>query len=572
MALALMTDELAALWDRERALIDEIISVLDSYDLGASDRRHLQDAVAQVNELFLLVFVGEFNSGKSALINALLGGTFLQEGVTPTTDRIHILKYGELGQQEYAGEHARLLYFPCEILREIHIVDTPGTNAVLREHEAIAKEFVPRSDLVIFVTSADRPFTESERQFAESIRSWGKKIIVAINKIDILDDQSDIDEVESFVARQFQERLSLQPEIFSLSARKARQGIGEGDQGFKRLYEYLKQTLSDEHKIRLKMLNPLGISLKIGRESEQQIKLKLEILAQDKAALERVEKQVVLFSEDTSAEFSRHIDRIENELLQLQLRGEVYLDDTMRLLRIRKMLDAKGMRKSFEEQVISIAPDKIEAHIQEIIDWFVEREHRQWRMMTSELEQRRETDTLQDAAKEAASGFAYNRRQLLESIGKGAEHVIAGFNRSEESQRLTDAVRDSVALVGLVEVSAISLGLILKAVLTTAAADATGILAAGLLGLLGFAIIPFRRGQAKKELRSKINSLRTEMRSVLRGSFEQELERASSRLREAIAPYRRFVLTEDHHLQDTQARLRAVLEGIERLKTELEGE
>jgi len=114
--------------------------------------------------------------------------------------------------------------------------------------------------------------------------------------------------------------------------------------------------------------------------------------------------------------------------------------------------------------------------------------------------------------------------------------------------------------------------LILKAVLTTAAADATGILAAGLLGLLGFAIIPFRRGQAKKELRSKINSLRTEMRSVLRGSFEQELERASSRLREAIAPYRRFVLTEDHHLQDTQARLRAVLEGIERLKTELEGE
>jgi small GTP-binding protein len=561
MALALMSDELASLWERERDLIDEITGILDGYDLGTSDRRHLQDAVAQANELFLLVIVGEFNSGKSALINALLQGAFLEEGVTPTTDRIHILKYGEAGQQEYAGENVRLLYFPSEILRQIHIVDTPGTNAVLREHEAIAKEFVPRSDLVIFVTSADRPFTESERQFAESIRSWGKKIIVAINKVDILNEQSDVDLVEAFVARQFQEQLSLQPEIFSLSAKRARDGTKDGDQGFERL-----------RKIRLKMLNPLGISLKIGRESELEIRHKLEILSQDKTALERVEKQIILFSEDTGAEFYRHLDRIENELLQLQLRGEVFLDDTMRLLRIRKMLDAKGMRKSFEEQVISNAPDKIEAHIQEIIDWFVEREHRQWRMMTTELEQRRETDALQDAAKEAASGFAYNRRQLLESIGKDAEHVIAGFNRSEESQRLTDTVRDSVALVGLVEVSAISLGLILKAVLTTAAADATGILAASLLGVLGFAIIPFRRGQAKKELRNKVNALKSEMRDVLRASFEQELERACSRLREAIAPYRRFVLTEDHQLQETQTSLRSVLERFEQLKTELGGE
>ena len=48
---------------------------------------------------------------------------------------------------------------PVDFLRDIHVVDTPGTNAVIREHEAITADFVPRSDLVLFVSSADRPFT-----------------------------------------------------------------------------------------------------------------------------------------------------------------------------------------------------------------------------------------------------------------------------------------------------------------------------------------------------------------------------------------------------------------------------
>ena len=54
---------------------------------------------------------------------------------------------------------------PAELLRDVHIVDTPGTNAIIREHERLTTEFVPRADLVLFVTSADRPFTETERAF-----------------------------------------------------------------------------------------------------------------------------------------------------------------------------------------------------------------------------------------------------------------------------------------------------------------------------------------------------------------------------------------------------------------------
>ena len=74
-------------------------------------------------------------------------------------------------------------------------MDTPGTNAIIREHEEITTQFIPRSDLILFVTSADRPYTESERQFLEKIQAWGKKIVLVINKIDILEGAEAVKEI-----------------------------------------------------------------------------------------------------------------------------------------------------------------------------------------------------------------------------------------------------------------------------------------------------------------------------------------------------------------------------------------
>ena len=72
---------------------------------------------------------------------------------------------------------------PADILREINIVDTPGTNVVLERQQRLTEEYVPRADLVIFVMSADRPFAESEVNFLRYIRKWGKKIIFVVNKV-----------------------------------------------------------------------------------------------------------------------------------------------------------------------------------------------------------------------------------------------------------------------------------------------------------------------------------------------------------------------------------------------------
>lgn len=550
---SVLTEKQKDLWQRAQHLVKQLLNLLENWELAGGERKHLIQATEQLKELFLLVVVGEFNSGKSALINAILGETYLKEGVTPTTDRIHIIKFGESSNPEMIGEDIRVLHFPADMLRQIHIVDTPGTNAVLRHHETIVRDFVPRSDMVIFVTSADRPFTQSEREFLETIREWGKKIVVVINKIDILEDESAIGEVKTFVHNQVERLLSFDPNLFALSARHAHGHTDASDETFSKEFlsfqNYLEETLSEQGIIKLKLLNPLGVAIRISDQYEALARERLEVLVADTEILDKVEHQLTLFESDTEAEFGRHLDRMDKDLLQMRLRGEEFIDDRMRLLKIPQMLRGKVMQSDFEREVVADTPSRMEGNIQEIIDWLVERELRQWRMMADELGRRNQTEALQDAAKEAAGGFAYNRRQLLDTIGQHADEVIKSYNRTVEAERLTTAVKESIALVGLVEIGAISLGLILKAVLTTAAADATGILAAGLLGVLGLTIIPFRRGQAKRELRKKMTDLQENMRKVLIVSFTRELERAVNRLNEALSPYRRFVRSEQEQLR-----------------------
>src|SRR5947209_7545728 len=93
--------------------------------LLAEERRLLGErAVRQLDELFLLVVAGEFNAGKSAFINALLGSRVLEEGVTPTTTRVQIVKHGATVGRTTTEAALDVVTAPVDLLAEINIVDT----------------------------------------------------------------------------------------------------------------------------------------------------------------------------------------------------------------------------------------------------------------------------------------------------------------------------------------------------------------------------------------------------------------------------------------------------------------
>lgn len=169
--------EASALIDAHREALRAVLAAIQAVP-EASDRdvRLVQAEIARLGDgFFMLVVAGEYNAGKSSLINALLGRSVLPEGPTPTTAEVTKLKYADVPTPPTLDEHGvMVLGEPVGVLASrLQIVDTPGTNAIDRNHEALTKNFLPLCDIVLFVTSADRPFSESERLFLESIRTWG---------------------------------------------------------------------------------------------------------------------------------------------------------------------------------------------------------------------------------------------------------------------------------------------------------------------------------------------------------------------------------------------------------------
>ena len=565
-------DELLA---ENRRLVAALQAALAKFDASSEDQATLQSSARQLDELFLLVVAGEFNAGKSAFINALLGDKILEEGVTPTTTRVHLIQHGPEVRRETLEPALDRLTAPVELLRDINIVDTPGTNAIHREHEAITREFVPRSDMVLFVTSADRPFTESERAFLQGIRDWGKKVVVVLNKIDILENPGDVESIRGFIAEHAKSLLGFTPEIFPVAGRLAQRAKATGDRElmarsrFEALESYIVSTLDEKERIRLKLMNPLGVASHLAKKYLEVTDGRLELLKDDFATLSDVEGQLALYQEDMRREFRFRLADVDNILHEFENRGMAYFDETMRIARFIDMLNKSKMKADFERNVVSDTPQLIERRVSEVIDWLVSSDLRQWHAVMEHLGKRRHAHADRIVGQVGGS-FDTDRARLLDSVGRVAQRSIQSYDKEAEASRLAESVQVAVAGTALVEVGAIGLGAIITHVAVTAAADFTGILAAGTIAALGLFIIPNRRHMAKKELREKIASVREQLMGALTGQFDREIETSAHRIDEAIAPYTRFVRAERQRLNDVRGELEGVNQGLVRLRSRVD--
>jgi small GTP-binding protein len=559
----------------ERQVLARLRTALVRFDAAPDQQRALEKSIEQLDELFLLVIIGEFNAGKSAFINAVIGSRVALEGVTPTTAQINVLQYGDTIQQEVRGPALRVITAPAPLLREIHIVDTPGTNAIMREHEAITAEFVPRSDLVLFVTSADRPFTETERAFLEQVRGWGKKVVVVINKIDILEGERQVDEVTAFVRDSARALLGFSPEIFPVSARlalRAKQGDPTvwAASRFEALEQYIRDTLDSPGRVQLKLLNPLGVGAAVTSRLAIAVQERTAMLKEDFATLDAVEGQLAMYQKDLLRDFEFRLSDIDRILLEMEKRGQDYFDDTMRLGRVMDLLNRSRMQQGFEHQVIADAPQQIERKVGELVDWLVDADLRQWQDVTRHLAQRRRQYEDRIVGEADSGRFNYDRTRLLDSVSRESQRAIDTYDRRKEANDLADGARNAVAAAGAVSAGALGLGAIVTLAATTTAADVTGIMMASLLAALGFFILPAKREKGKQEMRGKIAAVRQRLSDALHEQFAREIAKSGEHILESIGPYSRFVRAEGEKLRTTEQELGEISAVLASLQARIE--
>ena len=570
--MRVLTDDLQQELNSGRQLLANLRDSLVRFDAEPADQAALASSIRQLDEFFLLVVVGEFNAGKSAFINALAGEKVLQEGVTPTTAQIHVLRYGPHAETASADESGILaVTAPAELLRDLQIVDTPGTNAIMRDHEQLTADFVPRADLVLFITSAERPFTETERSFLEAIRAWGKKIVIVINKIDIFEREEERDEVVAFVRTAAERLLGLTPDIFPVSARQAiRAKQGEpalwARSQFEALERYIAGTLDERNRFRLKLANPLGVGQALAHKYTVIADERLTLLHDDVVLLREIEGQLTQYGEDLARGFELRMAAVETVLVEMQGRGHAYFEDTLRLGRVIDLFNRARVQKEFEERVVADAPRQIERRVAELIDWLTDQEFRQWQAVTSTLIARTRNHRNGALGSPDIGTFHLDRARLIDSVGGEAQRVVETYDKEREVVAIADQARAAVTAAAAAGGAALGLGTVVTLVASTAAADVTGIVMASVVAALGILVIPARRRKAKAEMQRKVSDLRARLTRALRSEFERALAQSLERIQRVVDPYSRFVRAEQTrwsemheqltHLRDRASRFR----------------
>ena len=575
MRQSFLTNDQLLFLQTEKQSLNEILASLKAFNLSDESLHNLRKAIDQLDELFLIVAVGEFNAGKSALVNAMLGEKVLIEGVTPTTARVTLVRFGETVGEQVVDDGFAIVTHPLALLKELNIVDSPGTNAINRQHERLTNEFVPHSDLVLFVTSADRPLTESERLFLEKIIAWGKKIVIVINKSDILEDAQTRQEVEAFVRENAANILKSQPEVFSVSARMAQKAAlaatdaereaSRSASGITALERYITETLDDNSRLELKLRNPLGVGAHLLEEAKSRNEAQTREISEDIILASSLEGMLENYRRELAAELSPRLADVENILNGFENRGQEYLDNTMKLTRILDLAKPDKIKTEFQAEVQADVAEEIDGKVRGLIDWLVDKDLNVWYQVAGALERRQAQS--QKSLPTGANPQTERRRQLIDSVSTTIKAIVNQYDRKREAEQLGDFVQESVTQTALFGVGAVGIGALVATVLTTKALDVTGIVTAGALAVLGLFVIPYKRKQAKEAFKEKMAELRENLMKTLSATFKRESDSATQRLESNIAPYTTYVQGEKARLQtdkETLDGLQARLEDLSR--------
>ncbi len=232
-----------------KELHDQAVT-LHQVDLAQS----LSDFRETIYEPFLFVIVGEVKTGKSSFINALLdtGHDIVDVAPDPCTDTIQQVLYGPIEETIEINQYQKKIFLPVDILKQISIVDTPGTNTISEHHQEITEHFVPRSDLIVFVFEAKNPYRQSAWDFFKYIHEdWHKKIIFVLQQADLMEDDDLITNIEGLRKHATKQGVET-PEVFALSAKMELLG-NKDTSGFLPLRAYIRDNITSANALALKL-------------------------------------------------------------------------------------------------------------------------------------------------------------------------------------------------------------------------------------------------------------------------------------------------------------------------------
>src|SRR5438045_633930 len=144
-------------------------------------------------------------------------------------------------------------------------------------------------------------------------------------------------------------------------------------------------------------------------------------------------------------EFGTRISEIENIIYELKERGDAFFEDTIRVGRIRDLMNSQKIEREFEERVVADTARRVDDATNGLIDWMVDKDLRMWQRVQEMIDRRRQAAQGERLPTNLGGQFAYNRDSLLKSVVQEARHVVASYDRKDEAAIIAQDMRSAVA-------------------------------------------------------------------------------------------------------------------------------
>ena len=341
-------------------------------DVGNKEFQNIiSDLRANINEPFLFVVVGEVKSGKSSFINALLNANICKVDAAPCTDVVQKIEFSETETETQLTEHYKRIGVPVEILKSVAIVDTPGTNTIIKHHQEITQKFVPNSDLVLFVFPAKNPHTQSAWELLDYVSDeWKKNVVFILQQADLARPEElsvNTEKVKEYAIQ----RGITSPKVFATSAileieNKEGSGIAE-------VRNFIHDTITGGNHLKLKLLSTLDTAEQVIIKTNNSLEQLKTTLEKDLLFVVKIKLRLETGEKHSTYEIKSLVNRLVSNYDKVSYEVKDEFEDGLSIVSLFKrtfgaFFNKESSIKNWIEQLQKRFEKKLQSSFEEIAD------------------------------------------------------------------------------------------------------------------------------------------------------------------------------------------------------------
>ncbi len=550
-----------------------------AHQIGAPEDalRNLQNLITNLGQPFLFVVVGEVKAGKSSLLNALFGRDFCKVDVLPATDRIYEFKYGETDYDVQISDHITALHRHIEFLKNFNIVDTPGTNTIVANHQEITENFVPMADLIVFVFAVTNPWAASAWDFLRLIgQQWKKNIVFVVQQAD-LRDPHEVEIVSKHLDQTVLQILGANCPIFAVSAKKAFLAKTSPDvdreklwseSHFGELEDWITETVSRSDQRGGKLRSVAQTAQVLAGGLRARLQGSLDMLKSDQEKLASIRSTFDGRKTQTQRQVGGFIREIEQAYEACRERGEKLLEERLTIGQTFKMVfSGARWEKDFQDKVESEVKKEVQSKIEHALSLLESDLRSMWHDLQDKVNVQFGSETKKQV-RAVMPGFLAQRQEVLQRLQLTLLEQMSDAKIKEQLQSLFGEttrwlrVPTSVAAAG-------GIATVIAALTHTALLDVTGTVA-GLAALTGTLYAVWRRRKILRQYREQMNEKRRDLTRAVESQLTHAIEAFYHEVGLTFSPLESFCESESKRNAPLRERIESLDQEIGAIKSQLD--